>query len=435
MTRYFTQYWLNSTWDQMRSGNQQGDHLDHTAGNHFRDRGVTAEDKVYVVTIRAGSLYLLARGTVDRVTDRQAAARHLGIRPEYLGEERDHLLFAADEAARQDYDRTVPLSTVRTLQAMRADGPRPLKFATDKHLDQQALRGVCELTAESARLLDGVIGGRAPIGGSRLPRTAPAPPKAPRAGEVARPRNEREFELVYVEPLIQRLGLTFEYQFRERWKRGSQYFPYKVDYLVGSDGDRLTLFENKLSIRSENAREEPVKQARSYAMELGVPSFVVAAQEGLWLYRVWNSREDLVYPHVHWHEIGQHEAKLKSLMLWLRDAAQHKPPLPPDDEAVTVASAPAAAETAWSSPPEGMPIHVPDAKPYVDAMVLDAVRQAGSIAQDEVVRRVRTQWGLKRAGRRVTEAVNGSVTRLIRRHALHREPGKNRVLAPGSSGG
>lgn len=434
MTRYFTQYWQNRSWDLLRSGNQQGDHLDHTAGSHFRDCGVTAGDMVYVVTIRGGNLFLLARGKVDRITDRRTAARHLDTRPEYLWDASDHLLFAKDEASRQRFDRMVPPATARALRVVRADGPRPLKFVSDTRLDQQTLRGTCELTAESARLLDGVLGDKTVIATGRPRPAASKVPEALRPATAVRYRREREFEHACVEPLLRRLDFTFEAQYKSHWKRGSRYFEYIVDHLVLSDAKPITLVENKLNIASRKALDEAVKQARSYAMELALPSFVVAAQEGLWLYRLWNGREDRVHPHVLWPEIGYHEARLKSLMLWLHEVAWGGPPPLPEHDVNASARTLGETNPAWPPPPADMPIHLPDAKPYVDAMALDRVQQAGRLAQDDLVRQVRDQWGLKRAGRRVTVAVNGSVARLIRRHAIHREPGKDRVLVLGSGG-
>ena len=56
-----------------------------------------------------------------------------------------------------DFDRTVPLAVVQALRFVSSGETKPLKFQADDLIDRQTLRGVCELTAESAARLDALL--------------------------------------------------------------------------------------------------------------------------------------------------------------------------------------------------------------------------------------------------------------------------------------
>lgn len=222
MARYFTQYWRNETWDLNRYDGHQGSMLDHTAGNGFRALKVTAGDHVYIVTIRNGKLYLLCRGTVNRVTDQRGAATALKTSPDMLWEATDHLLFRAEEAAREDYDREVSSKVVRSLTMLRADGPKSLSLKADGRLDQQALRGVCELTPQAAALLDIELGIDTPASGPARSSPAIAKTEATKRnnGKIARRisaaalATEREFEQNCIEPMLARWGSRTRHSIR-----------------------------------------------------------------------------------------------------------------------------------------------------------------------------------------------------------------------------
>ena len=63
----FTHYWTNETVAAHQASGFEGIPLVHTAGNLFEPRGVKAGDKVFVVTVRQGDLFLIGRMVVDRV--------------------------------------------------------------------------------------------------------------------------------------------------------------------------------------------------------------------------------------------------------------------------------------------------------------------------------------------------------------------------------
>ena len=65
--------------------------------------------------------------------------------------------------------------------------------------------------------------------------------------------------------------------------------------LFGNERGPVTLFENKFRIINDEKDLQPaVDQAKSYALILGLPSFVVASPEGMWLYSLEWNKETLV---------------------------------------------------------------------------------------------------------------------------------------------
>ena len=92
---------------------------------------------------------------------------------------------------------------------------------------------------------------------------------------------EETFEDVVVVPLLDQWGLTYVRQAPcPGPARG------RIDILVydRSPDQPLTLFENKRQIASTQALAQATVQAHRYACALGLPSFVVAAPSGLWIY-------------------------------------------------------------------------------------------------------------------------------------------------------
>jgi hypothetical protein len=67
---------------------------------------------------------------------------------------------------------------------------------------------------------------------------------------------------------------------------------------------------------SEKDLVESVNQAQSYALFLGLPSFVVAAPEGIWVYSLQRTEERLEM-HVEGDELGSKEDELRSKLLSL----------------------------------------------------------------------------------------------------------------------
>jgi hypothetical protein len=92
---------------------------------------------------------------------------------------------------------------------------------------------------------------------------------------------EATFENVIVVPLLDAWGFTYVRQAPcPTPARG------RIDFLVYDEPDAppLTLFENKRQLASPQALAQAAAQAHGYARALQVPSFVVAAPAGLWIY-------------------------------------------------------------------------------------------------------------------------------------------------------
>ncbi|GAB4215219.1 MAG: hypothetical protein OHK0022_54850 [Roseiflexaceae bacterium] len=115
--------------------------------------------------------------------------------------------------------------------------------------------------------------------GRRKARFRPQLPK----GRI-RQQPEREFENRVIIPLLKRWGLPYEkgYPCKLDAQRSGI-----IDFLVFTEdgGQELTLFENKSGLRTNNQLSKASAQASRYADSLELRSFVLAAPEGLWIYR------------------------------------------------------------------------------------------------------------------------------------------------------
>jgi hypothetical protein len=102
--------------------------------------------------------------------------------------------------------------------------------------------------------------------------------------------NERDVEIQLVEPLLRRLGYTDADWVRQmplRMGRGERNFP---DYAIDANTKRgeesaALLIEAKYEIATRQQREDAYLQGKSYALRLQAKAFVLAAKEGIWLYR------------------------------------------------------------------------------------------------------------------------------------------------------
>jgi hypothetical protein len=155
MRRYYTHYWRNSTVEEFCALGHNL--LEYVASNQFVNRGVTAGDLVYPVTIFDGALYVVGILEVENVCDAVEAEKRLGYEP--LWKAADYLI--AKDPTPMRYDLKVPLEVSRELRFVSSRTLSAPKFISSsrEHLDQQALRGVRQLTAESAAQLDRLLSG------------------------------------------------------------------------------------------------------------------------------------------------------------------------------------------------------------------------------------------------------------------------------------
>ena len=152
--RHWTVHWQNTLW---RSGAAAVDRepIQHCGGSRFRSRGVSPGDGVYVISMSAGQLLLGGRMTVGRIADDDEALRHFGHADFWRAAE--HLIGVVGSGTPLDLHRGLSASLTRRLRFVSRRGSVPPCFVSETELDNQATRGVRELTAESAQLLDDVL--------------------------------------------------------------------------------------------------------------------------------------------------------------------------------------------------------------------------------------------------------------------------------------
>lgn len=114
------------------------------------------------------------------------------------------------------------------------------------------------------------------------------PPHAFVFGE--RLENERDVETQLVEPLLKQLGYSVDEWLRQmplRMGRGERNYPdYAIEPNTRRGEESATfLIETKFEISTKQQLEEAYIQGKSYALRLQARAFMLAAKEGLWLYR------------------------------------------------------------------------------------------------------------------------------------------------------
>jgi hypothetical protein len=153
MTRFFTYNWQ---YKEARK-EPQGEPLGHTWGSRFSGRKIEPGDRVYVVSMLAGRMYLLGSMQVASVVTKDEARRILGSEPYDAPE---HLIAATCTPA---HLIEPPIETVRELRFVSGSKRKALAFREGGVLNPQTLRGLRELDAESASRLDELLGEMMPF--------------------------------------------------------------------------------------------------------------------------------------------------------------------------------------------------------------------------------------------------------------------------------
>ena len=151
--RYWTSHWQNRFWRP--DVNDEREPVDHSAGSNFRKRGISPGDVAYIISLSSGLLLLGGRMTVGTILDYDAAVRHFGRANFWAAPE--HLIGVDGSGTPLDLHRALAPAVTKQLRFAFKGGPRAPCFASDTELDNQATRGLRELTAESAALLDRVL--------------------------------------------------------------------------------------------------------------------------------------------------------------------------------------------------------------------------------------------------------------------------------------
>ena len=157
MPRFWTCHWQSKYWRDFV--NTEHTPITSSGSNLFTRRGVSPGDKVYIVTIIERQLFLGGRMTVREIVSRDQAVRAL----------KRNTLFPANDWILGDKKQGTPLVLNRRLApelarqlrfVSKGSKPNGLFFidAAKTNLDVQSTRGVRELTANSAELLERIIG-------------------------------------------------------------------------------------------------------------------------------------------------------------------------------------------------------------------------------------------------------------------------------------
>lgn len=138
MTRFWTHYWSNPTWDANRD-ELQGKPCDGIWGSALERTTMEAGDVIYIVTVNKGRLFVAGK---IRAFEFYVADQGLEI--------------DADQSTSFDFDIEIPLQITRKLEFISGAGRTHLKFEDkdSQRLDRQTLRPCRQLTLESALLLD-----------------------------------------------------------------------------------------------------------------------------------------------------------------------------------------------------------------------------------------------------------------------------------------
>ena len=165
LMRFWTNYWKNRDWRD--DVNKEHEPVRHAAANTLRRRGVSSGDMVYIVSLADGQLFLGGRMTVKQIASKDDAVNIL--RSDELYEADEHAIGEESDGTPLNLHRRLASAVSRQLNFVSPDSdPKPLRFVPDTDdLDGQTIRGIRELTPESAALLDRIIDVT-----DRLPRSA-----------------------------------------------------------------------------------------------------------------------------------------------------------------------------------------------------------------------------------------------------------------------
>ena len=148
--RFWTCHWQFRYW--RADINQEWAPLRSSGSNSFHKRGVSVGDTVYIISLSEGQLYLGGRMVVQRIVSRAEAVRLLNSDNLYDAE-----VDAEESGTLLHLHRRLAPALTKQLRFVSSAGPKRPLFVSQTELDNQTTRGVREITAESAALLDRII--------------------------------------------------------------------------------------------------------------------------------------------------------------------------------------------------------------------------------------------------------------------------------------
>jgi hypothetical protein len=154
MPRYWTCHWQNRSWHP--DINHPYEPIDCSASNSFRKRGVSIGDVAYIVSLADGQLMLGGRMTIEGIVSHKEARTLLNYDGIY--EANEVIVAAENPGTPLHLHRRLAPALARRLRLVSPNSePKGLAFTSKTRLDNQATRGIRELTSESAALLDRII--------------------------------------------------------------------------------------------------------------------------------------------------------------------------------------------------------------------------------------------------------------------------------------
>jgi hypothetical protein len=156
MARYFMHFWSDEHCEAQYRAGFSGMKISHSAGEGFLQAGVRPGDIVYVISVYDGQIMLIGGIPVESIgTSRSEMLLLLG---DDIEEAAEYVLPVAGLATEQYFTRQLMMEEAGDLRFRTPDGgSKPLRFAGGDEVDEESLRGVHEITPESASLLDRVL--------------------------------------------------------------------------------------------------------------------------------------------------------------------------------------------------------------------------------------------------------------------------------------
>ncbi len=138
---FFTQFWYRHSFLEILPGEK----VYHIIGNKFIRNGVKEGDYIYIISLTGGKLYLGTRIHAENVVSRQQIQQN--VNQEFGGwEECGHVIMSMEHALVFKKDCQVLEEIARQLQ-----------LVSGKTLLPQNFRGVRQITAQSAKMLDALL--------------------------------------------------------------------------------------------------------------------------------------------------------------------------------------------------------------------------------------------------------------------------------------
>src|SRR5579871_5767328 len=174
MMRSFTHSWQYQFCQKQKKrnvpGDTEGDPLLYSAGNKFHQKGVVPGDRLYILSIHKGDLYLIGRMEVETIIGQQAARRRFSTE---VWPAQEYAVAKPSTATKRYFGRKVPKVIAETLEF--TAGLRITKLCYHgETIDRQTLRAIRELTPDSSKELDKLIDTPADLIESRIASAAAA---------------------------------------------------------------------------------------------------------------------------------------------------------------------------------------------------------------------------------------------------------------------